>query len=109
MQSIVRLLIRVIGAEDEAKPIKCSTCNNTIRHQRYKCLSCHKFNLCKSCYSQVHEIHPSHVFLEVTNDKEQAKSEPDSNGHTNEPIVQPGPGDEQCKHIHLSIQRELSG
>ncbi|KIO32050.1 hypothetical protein M407DRAFT_19077 [Tulasnella calospora MUT 4182] len=27
--------------------------------------SCPSFNLCRGCYSQVHEIHPAHVFLSV--------------------------------------------
>jgi hypothetical protein len=53
----------------------------------YKCLSCPNFDLCKSCYSQVHEIHPSHVFLE-------ARSEAESNGHINEPVH---PAAEPCE------------
>jgi hypothetical protein len=73
----------VVGHEDEGKPSKCSTCANTIRGKRYKCLSCPKFELCRSCYSQVHEIHPSHVFLEVLYDKDSAgsRSETDSNAN----------------------------
>jgi hypothetical protein len=81
------------GHEDEGKTAKCSTCNNLLLHKWYKCLVCDKLDLCKSCYSQVHEIHPSHVFLEVRNSKEQTKSEPDSNGHVNEPVH---PAEEQC-------------
>lgn len=29
---------------------KCSTCNTVILNKRYKCASCQKFNLCRSCY-----------------------------------------------------------
>jgi hypothetical protein len=74
------------GHEDEGKTTRCSTCNNATLRKRYKCLSCDRFDLCKSCYSQVHEIHPSHVFLEVRSAKDQAKSEAESNGHINEPV-----------------------
>ncbi|TDL21783.1 hypothetical protein BD410DRAFT_279074 [Rickenella mellea] len=43
----------------------CTICQTQIRSQRFKCASCEKFELCRSCYSQVHEIHPSHAFLAV--------------------------------------------
>ncbi|KAM5536597.1 hypothetical protein V8D89_009692 [Ganoderma adspersum] len=46
-------------------PCYCSTCNTTITSHRYKCASCDDFNLCRACYRQVYEVHPSHAFLVV--------------------------------------------
>ncbi|EJD41223.1 hypothetical protein AURDEDRAFT_115589 [Auricularia subglabra TFB-10046 SS5] len=43
----------------------CSICSTSLAMRRYKCASCQNFNLCRACYSQVHEIHPSHAFLVV--------------------------------------------
>ncbi|KZT07269.1 uncharacterized protein LAESUDRAFT_743006 [Laetiporus sulphureus 93-53] len=51
--------------QDEHSTCSCSTCGTAIVNHRYKCASCENFNLCKACYSQVHEIHPSHAFLVV--------------------------------------------
>ncbi|KAL5537219.1 hypothetical protein ACEPAF_1042 [Sanghuangporus sanghuang] len=45
---------------------ECTICNSKLLDgQRYKCASCANFVLCRACYSQVHEIHPSHAFLDV--------------------------------------------
>ena len=45
---------------------ECTICNTKLLNgQRYKCASCANFVLCRACYSQVHEIHPSHAFLDV--------------------------------------------
>ncbi|KZT59440.1 hypothetical protein CALCODRAFT_450060 [Calocera cornea HHB12733] len=52
--------------------VECATCKNPLPGDRYKCLSCDNFSLCRGCYSQVHHIHPAHVFLFV----EGTKSEP---------------------------------
>ncbi|KZP01547.1 hypothetical protein CALVIDRAFT_474143, partial [Calocera viscosa TUFC12733] len=52
--------------------VECATCKNPLPGDRYKCLSCDNFSLCRGCYSQVHHIHPAHVFLFV----EGSKSEP---------------------------------
>ncbi|KAJ3798913.1 hypothetical protein GGU11DRAFT_541888 [Lentinula aff. detonsa] len=43
----------------------CSACGvKTSTHNKmYKCASCLRYQLCRACYSQVHEIHPSHAFL----------------------------------------------
>ncbi|KDQ13057.1 hypothetical protein BOTBODRAFT_33932 [Botryobasidium botryosum FD-172 SS1] len=43
----------------------CSICDKEIKANRHKCVSCQSFNLCLPCYSQVHEIHPSHTFLTI--------------------------------------------
>ncbi|KAG2150275.1 uncharacterized protein EDB93DRAFT_342312 [Suillus bovinus] len=63
--------------QDDMHICKCSTCNSTIVNQRYKCTSCQKFNLCRACYSQVHDIHPSHAFLVVTEKSVRSRSEPE--------------------------------
>ncbi|EJU03700.1 hypothetical protein DACRYDRAFT_49374 [Dacryopinax primogenitus] len=52
--------------------VECATCKNSLPGDRYKCLSCDNFSLCRGCYSQVHHIHPAHVFLFV----EVPRSEP---------------------------------
>ncbi|KZS94656.1 hypothetical protein SISNIDRAFT_549192 [Sistotremastrum niveocremeum HHB9708] len=44
---------------------QCSTCSSALVSIRYRCASCDKITLCRSCYAQVHEIHPSHAFLEI--------------------------------------------
>ncbi|KAJ7656338.1 hypothetical protein DFH06DRAFT_470398 [Mycena polygramma] len=51
--------------QDENEIHQCSTCAAVTTHHRYKCASCKKFNLCRACYSQVHDLHPSHAFLVV--------------------------------------------
>ncbi|KAF8967728.1 hypothetical protein BDZ97DRAFT_1802982 [Flammula alnicola] len=50
---------------DEAQISQCSTCSAVTERKRYKCASCSKMHLCRACYSQVHELHPSHAFLIV--------------------------------------------
>jgi hypothetical protein len=102
---------------DDGKTCKCSTCNSVILQKRYKCLSCDKFNLCRACYrrvftvilrvhqliekfSQVHEVHPSHVFLELR-DKNRTMSDPES--------VQGSPADietngEECGYFASTIE-----
>ncbi|KAF8327205.1 uncharacterized protein EI90DRAFT_2833823, partial [Cantharellus anzutake] len=47
----------------------CAICQKTIDKDRFKCLSCEQFNLCRSCYSSVHEIHPSHAFAAIPDRK----------------------------------------
>ncbi|KAI0769252.1 hypothetical protein BC629DRAFT_1595952 [Irpex lacteus] len=55
---------------------KCSTCSTNIAGKRYKCAFCVNLHLCKACYSQVHEIHPSHPFLVVLEKPLRSQSEP---------------------------------
>ncbi|KAF8519029.1 hypothetical protein BU17DRAFT_48255 [Hysterangium stoloniferum] len=57
----------------------CSICKTSPETPRYKCFSCPKFDLCRACYSQVHEIHPSHAFLSVP---EQTFSREDNSENT---------------------------
>ncbi|KIP04529.1 hypothetical protein PHLGIDRAFT_129451 [Phlebiopsis gigantea 11061_1 CR5-6] len=61
---------------DDHTTVKCSTCPSTIVGKRYKCATCENFNLCKACYSQVHEIHPSHPFLVILEKPMRTRSEP---------------------------------
>ncbi|KAF8587942.1 hypothetical protein K439DRAFT_1385302 [Ramaria rubella] len=58
---------------------KCSICNASLKTNRYKCASCAKFDLCRACYSQVHEIHPSHAFLSVPDQPSCLRCELESN------------------------------
>jgi len=51
--------------QDEAKISRCSTCDAITLRKRYKCASCENMHICRACYSQVHELHPSHAFLIV--------------------------------------------
>ncbi|EIN09598.1 hypothetical protein PUNSTDRAFT_86034 [Punctularia strigosozonata HHB-11173 SS5] len=91
---------------DDGRTCKCSTCNSVILNKRYKCASCQKFNLCRACYSQVHEIHPSHAFLVVTDKPARSRSEPDMHpplavDHSSEQsLVHPGV---KCMHCMLDI------
>ncbi|OSX64438.1 hypothetical protein POSPLADRAFT_1138078 [Postia placenta MAD-698-R-SB12] len=62
--------------QDDHRSCTCSTCGTQIVNHRYKCASCENFNLCKACYSQVHEIHPSHAFLVVPDKLPRSRSEP---------------------------------
>ncbi|KAI0091463.1 hypothetical protein BDY19DRAFT_930605 [Irpex rosettiformis] len=61
---------------DDESMAKCSTCSSTIAGKRYKCAMCVNINLCKACYSQVHEIHPSHPFLLIQEKLIRSQSEP---------------------------------
>ncbi|EGN92266.1 hypothetical protein SERLA73DRAFT_191383 [Serpula lacrymans var. lacrymans S7.3] len=63
--------------QDDMQGCKCSTCNTAIINKRYQCASCQKFNLCRACFSQVHDIHPSHAFLVVSEKPSRSYSEPD--------------------------------
>ncbi|OCH91479.1 hypothetical protein OBBRIDRAFT_775021 [Obba rivulosa] len=62
--------------QDDRHTIICSTCSTVVGQHRYKCASCDNFNLCRACYSQVHEVHPSHAFLSVPNKVTRTLSEP---------------------------------
>ncbi|GJJ13355.1 hypothetical protein Clacol_007607 [Clathrus columnatus] len=56
---------------------KCSICS-TSSGKRYRCAMCDKFDLCRACYSQVHEIHPSHPFLSVPDQLSSIQGEADN-------------------------------
>lgn len=63
--------------QDEAKISRCSTCAAITPRKRYKCASCPKIHLCRACYSQVHELHPSHAFLIVPDKPAESPSSSD--------------------------------
>ncbi|WVQ81455.1 hypothetical protein IAT38_003579 [Cryptococcus sp. DSM 104549] len=44
---------------------ECTICRSLLFHSRFKCVSCPKFDLCRSCYQKVDEIHPAHAFLSL--------------------------------------------
>ncbi|KAJ6581877.1 hypothetical protein B0H19DRAFT_1116820 [Mycena capillaripes] len=98
-----------LGWEDvehhENQVNRCSTCTAETTHHRYKCTSCAKFNLCRACYSQVHDLHPSHAFLVVPdkpiNDSEVFESVPPDIGPEGEKsLTHPGV---RCAHCMLDI------
>ncbi|KAJ7210554.1 hypothetical protein GGX14DRAFT_451130 [Mycena pura] len=64
--------------QDDPQVSECSTCEAVTTHHRYKCASCKKFTLCRACYSQVHDLHPSHAFLVVPDQVVQSQSSSDS-------------------------------
>ncbi|EKM81668.1 hypothetical protein AGABI1DRAFT_54553 [Agaricus bisporus var. burnettii JB137-S8] len=65
----------VVQEEDSVS--KCSTCPAVISSQRYKCAVCTNITLCRACYSQVHDIHPSHPFILLPDKPRKSVSEPD--------------------------------
>ncbi|TFK39910.1 hypothetical protein BDQ12DRAFT_649491 [Crucibulum laeve] len=92
--------------QDENQISHCSTCSAVTFRKRYKCASCPKMHLCRACYSQVHELHPSHAFLNVPDRPTRVQSEPD---HI--PTLPPDPNEElslkhpgvKCAHCLLDI------
>ncbi|BEJ13657.1 hypothetical protein CspHIS471_0308310 [Cutaneotrichosporon sp. HIS471] len=50
---------------DYSEDPECTICHGAMYRSRYKCVSCPKFDLCRSCYQKVQEIHPAHVFLSL--------------------------------------------
>ncbi|KAH0582797.1 hypothetical protein H2248_010706 [Termitomyces sp. 'cryptogamus'] len=79
--------------QDEGQVSKCSTCQAITFHKRYKCVSCPNINLCRACYSQVHELHPLHAFLNVPDRPSWLRS--DSGFHPSPPDPQ---DEEPLKH-----------
>ncbi|KAF8623215.1 hypothetical protein AX15_006453 [Amanita polypyramis BW_CC] len=59
--------------QDESKIRICSMCTNATDKKRYKCVRCSDIHMCQSCYSQAHDLHPSHAFIAVS-DVEVSKS-----------------------------------
>ncbi|KAK7025051.1 hypothetical protein R3P38DRAFT_2708071 [Favolaschia claudopus] len=95
--------------QDENEVQECSTCTAITYHQRFKCASCKKFILCRACYSQVHDLHPSHAFLVVPDMPVQAATTDDAEFETLPPDL--GPEGEKslthpgvrCAHCMLDI------
>ncbi|KAJ7091564.1 hypothetical protein B0H15DRAFT_906686 [Mycena belliarum] len=94
--------------QDETQIHQCSTCTAETTHHRYKCASCVKFNLCRACYSQVHDLHPSHAFLVVPDMAVQSTSDadffetvpPDIGPEGEKSLTHPGV---RCAHCMLDI------
>ncbi|KAH8105523.1 hypothetical protein DFH11DRAFT_1733424 [Phellopilus nigrolimitatus] len=81
-------------------------CNTSLTAQRYKCASCKDFVLCRACYSQVHEVHPSHAFLGVPDRPHRSRSEPDLELTNN--LNDDGLGDESLTRPNVKCaQRSL--
>ncbi|KAL7421406.1 hypothetical protein Q5752_004291 [Cryptotrichosporon argae] len=58
-----------------AEDAECTICRSPLFQNRFKCVSCPKFDLCRSCYQKVDEIHPVHAFLSIP-DREFAIDDP---------------------------------
>ncbi|KAL4078724.1 hypothetical protein V8B97DRAFT_1933072 [Scleroderma yunnanense] len=94
--------------QEDMHTCKCSTCNTMVSNKRFKCASCKKFNLCRACYGQVHDIHPAHSFLIVLGKPTQPRTElsalPNTfvlNGNNEEPSMKhPGV---KCAHCLQDI------
>ncbi|RXK37138.1 hypothetical protein M231_05589 [Tremella mesenterica] len=59
---------------------ECTMCRTPLITNRFKCVSCPKFDLCRSCHQKVGEIHPAHVFLSLPD-----KSLPNAESSTSYP------------------------
>ncbi|KDE07399.1 hypothetical protein MVLG_02266 [Microbotryum lychnidis-dioicae p1A1 Lamole] len=60
--------------------VHCSTCGTgPVQTNRFKCLSCSKFELCLSCYRNVEDIHPIHSFLTIPDRPARPKISPTGN------------------------------
>ncbi|OSD06218.1 hypothetical protein PYCCODRAFT_1475052 [Trametes coccinea BRFM310] len=44
----------------------CNLCDSRIRGDRFKCLDCPDYDLCQLCYKIVHDQHPGHGFVKVS-------------------------------------------
>ncbi|KAN0129825.1 hypothetical protein V8E53_012297 [Lactarius tabidus] len=44
---------------------RCSICETGLSEDRYKCGICDDFTLCRGCFSIVHNVHPTHPFLDI--------------------------------------------
>ncbi|KAH9072358.1 hypothetical protein EDB83DRAFT_220538 [Lactarius deliciosus] len=58
---------KVVEQDETSRP--CSGCESELSGDQYKCGICEKFTLCRACYSDVHDIHPIHAFLEMKANK----------------------------------------
>ncbi|KAH6916066.1 hypothetical protein BKA70DRAFT_1368348 [Coprinopsis sp. MPI-PUGE-AT-0042] len=63
-------------AQDESVVARCTTCNATTGFDRYKCSACPNFQLCRACYSLVHDIHPNDAFILVPDAPPQSTATP---------------------------------
>ncbi|KAH9930304.1 uncharacterized protein B0H18DRAFT_1116990 [Fomitopsis serialis] len=87
--------------QDDRDSCNCSTCGTAIVNSRFKCASCEDFNLCKACYSQVHEIHPSHAFLIVPDKIGRPRA---GSGSTGMPFMRPMSNDGEYSLKHPGVK-----
>ncbi|WWC64178.1 uncharacterized protein I303_106786 [Kwoniella dejecticola CBS 10117] len=45
--------------------LECTMCRHPLFKNRFKCVSCSNFNLCRTCYHKADEIHSAHAFLSL--------------------------------------------
>ncbi|KAL0062876.1 hypothetical protein AAF712_010196 [Marasmius tenuissimus] len=84
---------------DQSTHITCSACSaQTPLQKSYKCASCQKYFLCRACYSQVHDFHPSHAFLVMPEKPLRSYSEPDL---YHDPSADPG---EEESMVHPDVK-----
>jgi len=91
---------RIFLVLDEAQVSQCSTCSAVTERKRYKCASCPKMLLCRACYSQVHELHPSHAFCVVPDKPVEVISNEDYLASD-----LPDPHEEVCEFDLIAISR----
>uniref|UniRef100_A0A0W0F4A7 ZZ-type domain-containing protein n=1 Tax=Moniliophthora roreri TaxID=221103 RepID=A0A0W0F4A7_MONRR len=85
--------------QDEEPFVNCSACSvPTPLHKSYKCASCLKYYLCRACYGQVHDLHPSHAFLVMPDKPVRSLSNPDFYQSTSE-----YPGEEESM-VHPDVK-----
>ena len=102
-------------AQDEAKISRCSTCAAITHRKRYKCASCPKIHLCQACYRSVlqsqgrlqsthtfsravHELHPSHAFLNVPDKPSEPPSSSEYLSH-----IMPEALEELCSYLSIFV------
>ncbi|KAI0046964.1 hypothetical protein FA95DRAFT_1290328 [Auriscalpium vulgare] len=62
--------------QGDSQASKCSGCQSALSTQRYKCGICTKYTICRACFGEVHNIHPVHVFLQMTDQPTRSRSLP---------------------------------
>ncbi|KAI0319978.1 hypothetical protein OF83DRAFT_1107303 [Amylostereum chailletii] len=55
----------------------CSGCEIQMHKDRYDCVVCENYALCRACFSDVHNIHPLHAFLVMPDQLARSKSVPE--------------------------------
>ncbi|CDO73092.1 hypothetical protein BN946_scf185007.g146 [Trametes cinnabarina] len=58
--------VRTRDVEPVVHNASCDLCDSRIRGDRFKCLDCPDYDLCQLCYKIVHDQHPGHGFVKVS-------------------------------------------
>ncbi|KAJ3872631.1 hypothetical protein F5051DRAFT_421058 [Lentinula edodes] len=53
----------IVHTEKETEICSACSAKSSPQQMMYKCVSCERYQLCRACYSQVHDLHPVHTFL----------------------------------------------